>query len=108
MNVIKGKEQDWEKHVEVNKKDIYSHTITMVAERVSDILDERSEPLKNGYWPDANTAHGVVCQADRDINAGGITGFMAGAVCSIIRHFHPKGEEFYMSYTNKMEESKCQ
>ena len=38
--------------------------------------------------------HDIICQADDETNTGGITGFMAWAVASIVSQCHSRGEEF--------------
>ena len=40
--------------------------------------------------------HKVICQADEETGeiGGGLTGFMAGAVASMISQSHSRGEEF--------------
>lgn len=93
-------EERWFKYVEVNQ-DEYSKACVTVARRVMEILDERTEELTYGYYPDLNTAHGIICQADDDTNAGGITGFMASAVAQIVFECHERGEEFKESYNGK-------
>jgi hypothetical protein len=81
MPIIKTK--DWDEWVE-NNEDAYGKACVDVARRVMEILDEEKE-----FEP-----HTIICQADDDIDAGGITGFMAGAVASMVFHCHSRGEEF--------------
>jgi len=38
--------------------------------------------------------HKIICRAGREIEAGGLTGFMAGCVAEIISKVHSRGEEF--------------
>jgi hypothetical protein len=38
--------------------------------------------------------HAIICQADKDVKAGGITGFMAGCVAGMVAGVHSRGEEF--------------
>jgi hypothetical protein len=38
--------------------------------------------------------HKLISRADRESNAGGITGFMAGCVAQMISRCHSRGEEF--------------
>ena len=38
--------------------------------------------------------HKLICDADKAINAGGITGFMAGCVAQMISDVHSRGDEF--------------
>jgi hypothetical protein len=42
---------------------------------------------------DFNT-YKIICRADEEIKAGGITGFMAGCVASMVSQVHSRGEEF--------------
>ena len=59
-------EKEWKRCVKVNK-DPYGKACVDVARRVMEILD-RNENFDT---------HKIICQADEDIKAGGITGFMA-------------------------------
>lgn len=86
-------EKTWASYVEKNK-DPYGACCVNVAKRVMELLDEDKTPLHEGYHPDINTPHGLICKADRDIEAGGITGFMAGCVASMVSDCHERGEEF--------------
>jgi hypothetical protein len=38
--------------------------------------------------------HRIISRADNEVDAGGITGFMAGCVASMVSHVHSRGEEF--------------
>ena len=67
---------------EENNKDPYGKCCIDVARRVMEILD-------NGE--DFDT-HKIICQADKEINAGGITGFMAGCVASMVSTCHVRGK----------------
>ena len=71
---------EWEK----NNQDPYGKACVNVARRVMEILDEGK---------DFDT-HQIICQADDDIKAGGITGFMAGMVAQMVSRCHERGEEF--------------
>ncbi len=82
MPIVKQKE--WDKHVKVNSKDDYSKCCLDVARKVMEILDEGKD-----FDP-----HTIICQADDDIKAGGITGFMAGCVASMVSECHSRGKEF--------------
>lgn len=97
---LKDKKQ-WEKYVSKNK-DPYGGACVKVARRVMELLDKDSTPLKNGYYPDVHTAHGLICKADDDTNAGGLTGFMAGCVARMVFDCHERGREFRQSYENRM------
>jgi hypothetical protein len=90
-------EEKWNVYVNVNK-DAYGGCCVNVARRVMEILDEDETPLRVGYHPDIHTAHGIICKADDEISAGGITGFMAGAVARMVFECHKRGEEFMASY----------
>jgi len=91
MNLDNNKE--WQKVVETNQ-DGYGKACVDVAREVMNILSEDDTPLHDGYYPDMHTPHGIICLADQNINAGGITGFMAGCVAQMVAKFHNRGEEF--------------
>ena len=77
-------EQDyWEKQVVLNK-DAYGKCCVDVARRVMEILD-------NGK--DFDT-HKIINQAAKEVQADGITGFMAGCVAEMISICHSRGDEF--------------
>ena len=76
-------QEKWNKYVEANK-DSYGGACVVVARRVMEILDD-GQPF------DCNE---VICRADDEMNVGGITGFMAGAVASMVSQCHKRGEEF--------------
>lgn len=76
-------EKDWNEWVEKND-DPYGKACVDVAREVMRLLDE-------GHEIDA---HKLICKADDNINAGGITGFMAGCVASMVSRCHSRGEEF--------------
>ena len=84
-----------------NNTDPYGKACVDVARQVMKLLDEDTTPLVNGYHPDIHTAHGLICKADEDINAGGITGFMAGAVAQMVTKCHERGEEFRRSHNGE-------
>ena len=88
---------DWVK----NNNDPYGKACVNVARRVMELLDEDKTPLHNGYHPDIHTAHGLICKADDDIKAGGITGFMAGCVAQMVTKCHERGEEFRKSHNDE-------
>ena len=95
---LKNKEL-WDNFVESNQ-DPYGGCCVNVARRVMELLDEDPTPLHPGYHPDIHTAHGLICKADEDIKAGGITGFMAGAVAFMISQCHERGDEFKKVWNN--------
>lgn len=76
-------EEDWNKVVKVND-DPYGKACVDTAREVMRLLDERT---------DFDT-HAIICEADDNIGAGGITGFMAGCVAEMVSKYHPRGEEF--------------
>lgn len=71
-----------------NNKDPYGSCICKVAEEVMRMLDEEI-PEGKEYDP-----WDLINKADDNINAGGITGFMAGAAAQMVSHCHSRGEEF--------------
>lgn len=73
----------WKEYEEKNK-DAYGKCCVDVARRVMEILDEGND----------FDHHQIICQADDDIKAGGITGFMASCVASMVSLCHSRGEEF--------------
>jgi hypothetical protein len=82
-------ESAWNDWVEKNT-DPYGKCCVDVARRVMEILDD-GQPFDT---------YNIICQADNDINAGGITGFMAGCVASMISVCHERGEEFRRQWNN--------
>ena len=73
----------WKKAVEIND-DPYGKACVDVARRVMKLLDKQQ---------DFDT-HKIICKADKDVEAGGITGFMAGCVASMVSKVHSRGDEF--------------
>lgn len=86
-------QKSWDEWVK-NNNDPYGKCCVDVARRVMELLDEDLTPLKDGYNPEPNTPHTLICEADNDIKAGGITGFMAGCVAQMVSKCHSRGEEF--------------
>ncbi len=84
-------EKKWKSYVDKNKDD-YGGCCIRVAKRVMELLDSDPTPLHNGYHPDIHTAHGLICKADKDVDAGGITGFMASCVAQMVYECHERGE----------------
>ena len=80
----------WEKCVESNK-DPYGKACVDVAREAMRMLDEE-EKYSNSLTP--KDTFQLICDANTSIKAGGITGFMAGCVASIISNAHSRGEEF--------------
>ena len=75
----------WEFWVKVNK-DPYGKCCVDVARETMKLLD-------NGKHKDFDT-NKIICEADDNIKAGGITGFMAGCIAQMISKCHSRGEEF--------------
>ena len=80
----KGLEKEWEESVDKNQ-DEYGHGVIEVVVKVCKFLDEGKTPKE---------------AEDLGIKDSGITGFMAGAMASMINYFHPRGDEF-KKYWNK-------
>ncbi len=77
--------ENWQK-AQDNNTDPYGNACIKVARRAMEILDQEADlPID---------AHALICRADEESNAGGITGFMAGAAANIISGVHSRGEEF--------------
>ena len=77
------KKDDWKKWVD-NNEDPYGAACVKVAQRVMEILDDVEK----------FDTHKIICRADEETKAGGITGFMAGCVAQMVSHCHSRGEEF--------------
>lgn len=77
-------QEAWDSWVK-NNSDPYGKCCIDVTRQVMKLLDKE---------PGDFDCHDIICQADRDIEAGGITGFMAGAVASMVSKCHSRGEEF--------------
>ena len=77
------KQEEWDECVK-NNEDPYGKACVDVARRVMELLDEQDE-----FDP-----HKIICQADDELDVGGITGFMAGAVASMVGQCHSRGDEF--------------
>lgn len=76
--------ESWESWVKSNT-DPYGEACIKVARRAMEILDEQ---------PGDFNCHKLICRADDEAQTGGITGFMAGCVASMISKCHSRGEEF--------------
>lgn len=75
----------WAKYVEANQ-DPYGKAIIDVA---------REAMIRLDVLGDADfDAKAIILQADKESGAGGITGYMAGAVAFMISQLHTRGEEF--------------
>ena len=90
----------WNTWVE-NNKDPYGKCCIDVARRVMEILDAEPQPLHDGFFPDNQTANGLIIRADKELDAGGITGFMAGCVAQMVSECHARGEEFRIMWNGK-------
>ena len=83
----------WNKCEEVNK-DAYGKCCVDVARKVMEILDESPDKKIVGGYEDDFSTHKLICRADNEIKAGGITGFMAGCVAQMVSQCHSRGKEF--------------
>lgn len=77
-----------------NNQDPYGGACVNVAHNVMKHLDTFEGDFNIGYNPDMTTPHGIICECD---NQGGITGFMAGAVVSMVCGCHKLGWKFYLA-----------
>ena len=77
-------QKKWDECVEINK-DAYGGCCVNVARQVMKILDEE---------PSDFDTHKIICRADEEVKASGITGFMAGCVAQMVSQCHSRGEEF--------------
>ena len=68
----------------VANQDPYGKACVDVARKVMEILDRRKK-----FDP-----HKIIDEADDKVQAGGITGFMAGCVASMVSKCHSRGKEF--------------
>jgi hypothetical protein len=89
-------QEKWDRYVKINV-DPYSKYCVEVARRVMELLDQDKTPLVK------NSARNLICQADNDIKAGGIIGFMAGAAASMVVECHERGEEFRKSFNDEFD-----
>ena len=85
------KQEDWDKWV-ANNSDSYGKACVDVAREVMRLLDEWIGPFVAGE---------LITKADHNIQAGGITGFMAGCVAQMVSHCHSHGEEFRRSWNRE-------
>lgn len=74
----------WDSWVEKNT-DPYGGACVSVARGVMELLDKEDGDIDS---------HDIICRADKNVKAGGITGAMAGAVASMVSQCHSRGEEF--------------
>jgi hypothetical protein len=90
----------WNSYVTKNQ-DPYGKCCVDVARRIMEILDKDPTPLEipgNGSQYGDKSAFKIICNANDDIKAGGITGFMAGCVAQMVVECHSRGEEFRKSH----------
>ena len=90
-----AKQEDWEKWVTQNT-DPYGKSCVDVAREVMRLLDT---PEYQDFDP-----HRIVCEADKNTKAGGITGFMAGCVAQMVSHCHSRGEEFKKKWNEQYDD----
>jgi hypothetical protein len=81
---------EWDKWVASNT-DPYGKACVDVAREVMNILDRGKS-----FDP-----HQIVCDADNAVKAGGITGFMAGAVAQMVSTCHSRGNEFKKAWNHQ-------
>ena len=84
--------KQWNEYVSKNK-DSYGSCCINVAREVMRMLDE-----DNITEIDATN---LIIQADNNIQAGGITGFMAGAVAHMVSVCHSRGKEFQKDWNER-------
>lgn len=81
----------WDNQVKINK-DGYGGACIKTARRVMEILDEETGELDT---------HKIICRADDESGAGGITGFQAGCVAQIVMKCHSRGNEFRVVFNTE-------
>ena len=79
-------QEAWNNHVAINQSE-YGKACVDVARRAMELLDEE---------PGEFDPHDIISRADDEAlgEDSGITGFMAGAVASMISQCHSRGKEF--------------
>ena len=75
----------WLSWVAANE-DPYGKACVDVARRVMEIIDKEE--------PEELDTHELIQRADDEIDAGGITGYMAGAIATMVSQCHSRGAEF--------------
>lgn len=73
----------WQQLVKIND-DPYGKCCVDVAREVMRILDDGED-----FEP-----HDLIIEAEHNIGEAGITGYMAGAIASMVSSIHSRGEEF--------------
>lgn len=81
----------WGRFVDSNKGD-YGKACVDVAREAMRLLD-------TDEYKEFDT-HKLICDADDNIEAGGITGFMAGCVAQMISTCHSRGNEFRIKWNS--------
>jgi hypothetical protein len=85
------KQKEWDECVAKNQ-DPYGKACIDVAREVMRLLDE---PI----YQDGNIdCHKLICDADDNVKASGITGYMDGCVAQMVGAFHSRGEDFRKSW----------
>ena len=77
-------QKTWDEYTKNNQYP-YGGCCVKIAGRVMEILDED---------PSDFDTHEIICKAEEDVGEDGITGFMAGAIASMVSQCHSRGEEF--------------
>ena len=75
----------WDNQVKIND-DPYGKCCVDIAREVMDLLDTSA-------YKDFD-CHKIICDAEKNVGEDGITGFMAGAIASMVSKCHSRGEEF--------------
>jgi hypothetical protein len=78
----------WEK----KNTDPYGKCCIDVAKEVMKILDKN----------ESFDVHKIICDADKNAEAGGITGFMASFVTRIVVECHSRGDEFRKAWNKEV------
>jgi len=76
-------QKKWDNFVSKNN-DSYGKACVDTARKVMEILDKEKD----------FDCHDLIVRASKEVKSGGLTGFMAGAVASMINSCHSRGEEF--------------
>jgi len=79
----KETQKQWDNLVAKNQDD-YGKACVDIARKVMEYLDKG----------ETFNCHDLICKADDEVKADGITGYMAGVVASMVSHFHERGDEF--------------
>ena len=85
----------WEEYQNKNT-DPYGAACVTVARNVMLYLDENPTEFELGYSPNMKTTHGIICHCD---TVGGITGFMAGYVTTMVSRCYKDGWKFLLADT---------